>query len=200
MFAGRRIPTLAVVAFLAVSPLHALADDDAGTSSSEVIDASSTTTTTSSTPATPTATTTTTTTTVTAPAPVPAPAQVAPEGTPADPSLETLTGDLYRGIASKDWFLAIGAALSILILGAKWLLTKKWPTFEKDRWGIALAGAMAGLTALAAAWLADTPVDGATTIVGALKIFAAAVATYVTGKKILAPSDTPAPLPSARVV
>jgi len=136
---------------------------------------------------TPTATTTTTTTTTTAPVAPPA-SSPPPEGTPADPSLETLTGDLYRGIASKDWFLAIGAALSLLILGARWLLKKKWPSFEKDRWGVALAAAMAGLTAMAAAWLADTPVDGATTLMGALKIFAAAVAAYVTGKKLLAPA------------
>lgn len=121
---------------------------------------------------------------------------VAPAPATQDP--ESLAKDFYRGITTKNYFLAIGAALSFVILGVRYLLARKWKSFEQDRWGVALAAGMAGLTALAAAWVADAPIMTSHTWLGALKLFAAATTAYVTTKKLAgtatarAPSGTPA--------
>lgn len=118
-----------------------------------------------------------------------------PTATPAPPT-EIDPGssakDLYRGITTKNWFLIAGAALSLLIFGARWLLARKWKSWEKDRWGWFLAAAMSGLTAIATAWSADAPIASEQTLIGAVKLFAAAVFAYVTSKKLFAPADSPA--------
>lgn len=136
---------------------------------------------------------------VAAPAPAPAgsgsdvatpPASSPPATAPvtAESSDGTLAQTLWSAIQSKDWFLAVGAALALLIHGVRWLLKKKWPSFEKDRWGWFLAAGLAGVVALSTAWLAGKDAASSHTLIGALKILAAAIATYVTTKK-LAPAE-----------
>lgn len=111
----------------------------------------------------------------------PAPAQ--PPVT-ADSDDGTLAQTLWKAIQSKDWFLAVGAALALLIHGVRWLLKKKWEKFEEDRWGWFLAAGLSGAVALATAWLAGKDAASSHTLIGALKILAAAIATYVTTKKL----------------
>lgn len=94
---------------------------------------------------------------------------------------------IYQGVTTKNWFLALGAALALLTHGVRWLLLKKWPTWSKDRWGWALAGGMAGFTALSLAWMADASASSADTLLGALKLFASSVFAYVTTKKLATP-------------
>lgn len=119
----------------------------------------------------------------------PAPAPSSPVITP-DSDDATLAKTLYNAIHSKDWFLAIGAACALLIHLAKYLLKKKWPSFEKDRWGWALAAVISGLVALSAAWLAGEAALEGRTLIGALKVFAGAVFAYVSTKKLAAPATT----------
>lgn len=102
---------------------------------------------------------------------------------------EGLAKDLYRGITTKNWFLVAGSALALLTLGARSLLKKKWAVWQKDRWGVALAAGMAALTTLSIAWAADAPLASSNTWMGALKLLASSVFTYVTTKKILNPAD-----------
>jgi hypothetical protein len=108
----------------------------------------------------------------------------APVVTVAEPT--DLAQDLYRGVTSKDWFLVAGAALSLVVLGVRWLLAKKWPKVEGEYYGIALVAALAGLGALGNAWLADERLASSVTLLGAVKVWAAAVFSYVTTKKLLA--------------
>lgn len=100
--------------------------------------------------------------------------------------MEDLAQDLYRGVTNKDWFLAAGAVLSLVVLGVRYLLAKKWPKFESELWGVALVAGLAGLGALSNAWLADERVASTTTLLGAVKVWAAAVFAYVTAKKLTA--------------
>lgn len=97
-----------------------------------------------------------------------------------------LARELYRGVTSKDWFLVAGAALSLVVIGVRWLLAKKWPKVEGEYYGIALVAALAGFGALGNAWLADERVASTVTLLGAVKVWAAAVFAYVTSKKLLA--------------
>ena len=116
-----------------------------------------------------------------------APAPSSPVITP-DADAMTLAQTFSSGIQDKNWFLAIGAGVAMLVHLSKWLLKKKWPEFEtKDRWGVALAAVIAGLVGLSAAWLAGEggAFTGASWL-GALKLFAAAVFSYVVPKKIAA--------------
>lgn len=101
---------------------------------------------------------------------------------------ETTAKQVYKAITTKNWFLLAGALLAGALLALKPLLEKKWPSFKKDRWGVALAAAAAGVVALSSAWVADVPVASSLTFMGAVKIFAGAVATYVTGKKTMFPA------------
>lgn len=117
-----------------------------------------------------------------APTPTPSSPVVTPDSNDA-----TLAKTLYNAIHSKDWFLAVGAACALLIHLAKWLLKKKWPSFEKDRWGWALAAGISGVVALSAAWLAGETALEARSLIGALKIFAGAVLAYVSTKKLASP-------------
>lgn len=98
---------------------------------------------------------------------------------PADLAIQ-----VYHGIASGDWFLAAGAALCLVTLAVRSVLKKQWPALEGDLWGVALVAALAGLGALGNAWIADADI-GARTLVGAVKVWGAAVFAYVTAKKIL---------------
>lgn len=136
---------------------------------------------------TPTVTTAPTQPPVTTPSTDAPPAPTPPPVT-ADSEDGTLAQTLWGAIQSKDWFLAVGAALALVIHAARWLLKKKWPSFEKDRWGWFLAAGISGFVAVATALLAGKDAAAAHTMVGALKIFAAAIATYVSTKK-LAPSS-----------
>lgn len=105
---------------------------------------------------------------------------------------------VYRGITEKNWFLAVGAALALLTHAVRWLLMKKWPSWDKDRWAWALAGGMAGVVALSMAWMADASASSADTWLGALKLFATSVFTYVTTKKVAFPSSS-ASAPSSSI-
>lgn len=102
---------------------------------------------------------------------------------------DDLARDVYRGITSKDWFLVAGAALSLVVIGVRWLLAKKWPKFESEIWGIALVAVLAGCGALGNAWLADERIASSVTALGALKVWASAVFAYVTTKKLIAAKD-----------
>jgi hypothetical protein len=118
-----------------------------------------------------------------------APAPSSPVITP-DSDDGTLAKAMWSAIQSKDWFLAIGAGLALFIHLMRWLLKKKWPSFEKDHWGWFLAAGMAGLVAVSTAWLAGKDMASTHTLVGGVKILVAAIATYVSAKK-LAPGTTP---------
>lgn len=104
-----------------------------------------------------------------------------------------LADETYRGIATGDWFLAAGGALSLVVLGTRWLLAKRWPTMGSDLWGVAITAALAGFGALGHAWLADADPLGATTLLGAVKVWAAAVFAYVTTKKLVASATIATP-------
>lgn len=97
--------------------------------------------------------------------------------------MEDLARELYRGITSKDWFLVAGAALSLAAICVRWLLVKKWPKFESSGWGVVIVAVLAGIGALSNAWLADERVASTETLIGALKVWAAAVFAYVTTKR-----------------
>jgi hypothetical protein len=118
------------------------------------------------------------------------PAATAP-ATDVPPDTESLLKSAYKAITTKNWFLLAGVALAFVTIGVRWLLKKKWPSFEKDRWGVALVAALAGIGGLSHAWLADAPVVSELTLIGAVKVFAAAVMAYVTSKKLFMPSDAP---------
>lgn len=113
----------------------------------------------------------------------PAPAPSSPVAT-VESDDATLAQSLWTAIQSKDWFIAVGAGLALLIHLARWLLKKKWPSFEKDRWGWMLAAGIAGVVSIATAWLAGKDAATSHTVIGAVKIFAAAIATYVSAKKL----------------
>ncbi len=81
-----------------------------------------------------------------------------------------------------------------VILLTRSLLAKKWPTLQGDRWGIVIAAGMSGAAALAHVWIAGGSPDQHT-LMGALKVFTAATAAYVTAKKLgtaTPPKTTPA--------
>lgn len=98
---------------------------------------------------------------------------------------DDLARSVYRGITSKDWFLVAGAALSLLVMGVRWLLAKKWPKVESEVYGVALVAVLAGLGGLSNAWLADERLASSVTLLGALKVWAAAVFAYVTTRKLI---------------
>ena len=99
---------------------------------------------------------------------------------------------IYSAITAKDWFLLAGAVLSVVTLGARWLLAKKWPAVEKEIYGVALVAVLAGLGGLANAWLADQRIASHETLMGALKVWAAAVFSYVTARKAIWNKSQPA--------
>lgn len=105
-----------------------------------------------------------------------------------DPTTDDLFAEAYRGIASGDWWLVAGAGLSLVVMGVRALLARRWPNFDTDIGGVVLTAALAGFGALGHAWLAVGPekVATATTLIGAVKVWAGAVFAYVTGKKLLA--------------
>lgn len=108
-----------------------------------------------------------------------------PDAPTASPAPEDLARDVYRGITTKDWFLVAGGALCLVTLGVRWLLAKKWPKVESKLYGVALVAALAGVGALGNAWIADERLATTTTLLGALKVWAAAVFLYVTSKNVL---------------
>ena len=83
-----------------------------------------------------------------------------------------------------------GCVLAFVGLGVTWLLQRKWKFFKSDRVKWATVGILAGIGALANAWLADAPVATEQTFVGALKVFAFAVFSYVTVKKAVVPQHS----------
>lgn len=113
--------------------------------------------------------------------------------TPA-PALDLSLIDLaFRGIAEGNWFLVAGPVLAVVVYFARPVLGWRWPSLEtSDRWGVAITAVLAGAGALAHAWIADEPLTEATTLLGALKVFVTAVASYVITKRVFAPK-TPAP-------
>jgi hypothetical protein len=105
--------------------------------------------------------------------------------------MEDLFRSIYDGVTAKDWFLVAGAALSLVVMGARWALAKWWPSLkESDIKGVAITAVLAGLGALANAWLADKRVASTETLLGAVKVWAAAVFAYVTAKKVIAAKAT----------
>lgn len=113
-----------------------------------------------------------------------------PAAAPSDAT--GLLAELYDAIANGDWFPAAGAATLLLLLGAHKLLLPRFPSLSSKTWGVAILAALAGIGALANAWLAEAPVD-ATTLFGALKVFATAVVGYFVGGKVLTARKTSAP-------
>lgn len=107
--------------------------------------------------------------------------------------IESLARTVFHGVASKDWFLVAGAALSLTAIGVRYLLVKKWPKFEGQIWGVAIVAALAGFGALSNAWLADERLASTTTLMGAVKVWAAAVFSYVTTRRVLEAAK-PAPV------
>lgn len=99
--------------------------------------------------------------------------------------MEDLAREIYQGVTSKDWFLVAGAALSLVVMGARHLLAKKWPKADSDIYGVAIVAALAGFGGLANAWLADERVASSLTLLGAVKVWAAAVFAFVTTKKLV---------------
>lgn len=100
--------------------------------------------------------------------------------------MEDLFKSIYEGVTSGDWFLAAGAALSLVVMAARWALGKYWPSLtESDIKGVAITAALAGFGALATAWLAGKDAATGTTLIGAVKVWAAAVFAYVTAKKVI---------------
>ena len=98
--------------------------------------------------------------------------------------IEDLIKEAIRGYTDKDWFLVAGAALSLLVMGARWLLAKKWPSMgESDIKGVIVTALLAGMTALASTWLSNRSADSET-LMGALRVWAGAVLVYVTTKKM----------------
>lgn len=107
-----------------------------------------------------------------------------------DPSLIDLA---FRGIAEGNWFLVAGPALAVLVHFARPVLGWLKPELAtSDRWGVVITAVLAGAGALAHAWIADEPLADATTLLGAVKVFVMAVASYVVSKRLIAPK-TPAP-------
>lgn len=102
-----------------------------------------------------------------------------------DETALTLAQDIYQGVTGKDWFLVAGAVLSLTVLGARKLLAKRWPRVNEKLYGVALVAALAGIGALGNAWIADERLASSTTLLGAVKVWAAAVFAYVTSKKLL---------------
>jgi hypothetical protein len=110
-----------------------------------------------------------------APAPAPAPL----------PDEMTALQSAASAVQNKDWFMLAGAILAIVIHVARYLLTKKWPRWDESHYGVLLAAALAGVTALAVAWLTPgAEVASSHTLIGALKLFAAATLAYVVPKKV----------------
>jgi hypothetical protein len=101
---------------------------------------------------------------------------------------------IYQGVTNKDWFLVAGAALSLVVLGVRWAIAKYWPSFkDSDIKGVAITATLAGIGALATAWLADERAASSVTLLGAVKVWAAAVFAYVTSKKLLAAKQSAQP-------
>ncbi len=106
----------------------------------------------------------------------------APATLPApDAALQTALEAYHK----KDWFMLAGALGAVVIAAVKWLLSKKWPQFEEDHWGVMLAAGLSGLGALVASWYTGTDIASSHTLIGAVKLFAFAVAAYVSQKKII---------------
>lgn len=118
----------------------------------------------------------------------PTPGSGSPAAEPTVPDTETSAAMLWKAITEKNWFLAAGAILSLLIGVGFPFLKKKWPELNADRLGYVTAAAVSGVTALVLAWTADAPIASSTTALGALKIFAAAVLAFVTKKKLVTPT------------
>jgi len=103
---------------------------------------------------------------------------------------ESLAKAAYRAVTTKNWFLLAGVVLSIVALGVNYALKKQWSVFGKDRIAWTVTGALAGVGALANAWLADAPLVTEQTFMGAVKVFAAAVFAYVSTKKLFGKDPT----------
>lgn len=121
---------------------------------------------------------------------------VSPAPTPADPALPSdtdLAQDLFKAITAKDYWMIGGVMVAFVTIGVRWLLKKKWPTWDKSHYGVLLAALLAGLTAVSLAWLAGKSASSADSLMGALKLFAAATVAYVVPKSIIGGlSSTPA--------
>lgn len=109
--------------------------------------------------------------------------------TPAPDDAEGLILAAYRAIADGSWFPAAGAATLLLLLAARKLLLTRFPSLGSKTWGVAILASLAGVGALGNAWLADASID-ATTLIGAVKVFATAVVGYFVGGKLLASKQT----------
>jgi hypothetical protein len=106
--------------------------------------------------------------------------------TPAElPDEITSVQTIAKAVHAKDWFLLAGAALALGIHLARHALKKKWPRWGESHYAVFLAAGMAGLAALAIAWLTPgAEVASSHTLVGALKLLAGATLAYVVPKKL----------------
>lgn len=100
--------------------------------------------------------------------------------------MEDLFRTIYTGVTTKNWFLVAGAALSLVVLAAHWALDKWAPKWSDADWKrIAITAALSGFGAVATALLASKDVATTVTLMGAVKVWAAAVWAYVTARKLL---------------
>ena len=121
-----------------------------------------------------------------------------PGGIGTSPTQDAIDA-IYKGVVDGNVFLAVGALLSILVMGARWGLSKKWPTFSSDPGGVVIVLGLAIIGGVGNAWMAGS-LDSHT-FVGVVKVAAAAVAAYGVPKKLLFGDPTPKTnLPVARVV
>ncbi|MGN6107224.1 MAG: hypothetical protein ACTHU0_19105 [Kofleriaceae bacterium] len=116
--------------------------------------------------------------------------------TPAAPSSDPLQADpgdlaleMYRGVETGDWWIFAGAALSLLAVGVFWALDKRWPGAVTGTWKLAIVAALAGAGALGHAWIASADLT-ARTLLGALKVWAAAALIHATAKQALGASKS----------
>lgn len=123
--------------------------------------------------------------------------------TPAPPTLPTEVDEvdeaaslIYKGVTNGDWFLVAGVGVTILCWMLLRALEKKWWQFGNDRvrWGT--VGVVAGLLGVVNAWISPDHSPDVETLIGAAKVFAAAVFAFYTAKKLVAPTNAPHPTPA----
>jgi hypothetical protein len=161
MSKGLISPTLFVVAVVTIllCSRTAFADGDAGTgTTSGLLDAGTAT----SSPST---------------APSPASTSDLPDET-------SVIKDIAKAISTKDWFLLAGGILAAVIYAVRYTLAKKWPKWNESHYGVFAAAGIAAITALAVAWTSGGDVASTHTLLGAVKLLAAATIAYVLPKKI----------------
>jgi hypothetical protein len=115
------------------------------------------------------------------------PAPTVPATAPTQPTdAPSVIRDAYDAIVHGNWFLAAGVLLVGAGMVVNFLLAKGWSVFKKDRVKMGIVAVLAGAGAFMHAWVAAAPPD-LDTVTGAIKVFVAAVFTYMAAKKVKNP-------------